>query len=122
MTSLPARMSSIACSIVPNGILWLQAPEAGAVRLQPLTHVLANQVSLQMYPAAGHGSTQGRRAEGMGDQRDLHIAASRQGIHRETHAVHRDGPVGDAHRPHLRGNLDVEEYRVDLLFPAPDRA
>ncbi len=93
---------------------------AGAVRLHELSHELADEISLQMYPAAKDRSTQGGRREGMRDQRDLHQTPARQGVDGQADPIDSDGPVQHAQLSHIRWRFDIEQHRLlPLSGPRP---
>src|SRR5271166_6336712 len=121
-TILPSRISSIACSIVANGVveegLLMRSPSDSAH--QPLD-VLGEDVDLDVHDRALADLAEVRALERLGDQRHRE-AVLVQGADGQADAVDGDGPLLDEVAGERRVCLDLEHPREALAAHRADAA
>src|ERR1043166_4006910 len=133
-TSLPLRTSSMACSMVPKGIV-IRGQGAGGSAARACTtapcpllpahfsllhecpDVLPDHISLHIHPVAGPERAERGVRQGERHQRYLNDTIPRTPVHREAHAVHRDRPEGNRRPAHLVRDPDVHQV---LIGAGPD--
>ena len=114
MTILPRLMSSMISSIGLNGISYAPLEESLChARLQEPLHVLANNVGLQVYPAALDQSAQVRVRAGLGQDRDRERGLPDRDDG-QADPVHADTALLDAVTEHRLGRRELPDLRLAL--------
>src|SRR5258705_12332876 len=73
-----------------------------------------------MYPITAAELPQRRVLAGEGDERHLHNAGPRNGVHCQTHTVDRDGAVQNRHGGNIRRHRDIDQSGVSCINYAGD--